>query len=168
MFKNDEDEFLIPIDRYVVNLQRLEEAIISKHGTTEGIEIGAYYENDDSGGDEEMELFCGQLDEYAQKDHAFNNENMIGSGFESIRIRWPPPVNNQVDTLSPWDTIVEKPKSKKYSFDRPCLDDEDKERARKAVKKLQRIPSVREQLMKPVDERRYVDYSYREIGRAHV
>jgi Bromodomain len=151
---------LIPFDRYVWRLQCLEEAIINNHGTTEGIEISAYYENEElDGSDEDLILYQGQLDEYAQRDHQYNDENLNGCGYGSIRIRWPD--QNQSDTLSPWEVNVERPKSKNYCLSRHCLDEDEKERARQALKNLQRIPSVREQLMKPVDERRYVDYSFR-------
>jgi Bromodomain len=63
--------------------------------------------------------------------------------------------------LSPWDVMVDRPRSTNYHLSRPCLDDDEKKRARNALKKLKCIPCVREQLQFPVNQRQYSDYSFR-------
>ncbi|CAB9519710.1 bromodomain and WD repeat domain containing [Seminavis robusta] len=160
LFQSDHEEYIIPFDRYLWSLQCLEEAIVSKHYCCEGINVSCRFVNEDTDDeDADLILYAGKLEDFGQRDTDNNDANLNNTGYESIRIGWTE--NGQHSSVSPWDVIVDRPKSKKLRLSRPCLDDDEKKRARDALKNLKRIPQVREQLICAVNQRQYTDYSCR-------
>jgi len=108
-------------DRYIYRLQCLEEALLRHgHSSELNVELGAYFDdehNDDE--DPELMYFRGRLDDYGRDDEEPQNDaNLKNCGYLSLRMSWPD--SDGAQTLSPWEAVVEKPKSTRFSPSRPA------------------------------------------------
>ena len=152
---SDMEEFIIPFDRYDFNLRCLEEAIWENNMLSEGIEVSAYYDDEKNVNDDpDLLLYKGKLDDYRMREQSLNDPNLNNSGYGSVNVSWDDSGGHSENRMSPWEIIIDKPKSKTFEFSRSCLSEEEKIRAREALKKIKRIPDVAEH--------------FSEIGRAHV
>ena len=154
----DLEEFLVPLDRYQWRVRCLEEAISKNQGRCDGIEISTFYDdesNDD--GDSDLVLYNGRLGDYGNYDRDHSDANLVGCGYQAINIQWADP-DQPSNSCSPWEVTVDKPTSSQFKFSRRTLSEDEKRRAHEALKKIKRIPDVREQFVEPVDQRVYSDY----------
>lgn len=161
----DLEECILPHDRYKFRLQCLEEALNTSRpeGTTE---VSAYYDDEDNDTeDSDLILYQGRVDDHGQRDRDYQDSNLTNCGFRALNVRWTDSTQSE-NRLSPWEVIVEK--SKKYEFNRKNLSEEEKRMAHDALKKIKRIPDVREQFIDPVNERRYSDYNTRVEVKMHL
>lgn len=159
---SDMEEFIIPFDRYDFNLRCLEEAIWENNMLSEGIEVSAYYDDEKNVNDDpDLLLYKGKLDDYRMREQSLNDPNLNNSGYGSVNVSWDDSGGHSENRMSPWEIIIDKPKSKTFEFSRSCLSEEEKIRAREALKKIKRIPDVAEHFSDPVNERVYSDYSCR-------
>ena len=162
MFESGQEEFLFPYDRFVYRIQCLEEAITLNGGAADGIELSTYYGDEENNvNDNDLVAYRGKLADYEQYDRELNDPNLNNSGFSALQVTWDDISQaNDANDMSPWEVVVERPKSKKYSLSRTCLSDDESKQVREALKKLKRRPVVRELFLKEVD-RRYSDYPLR-------
>ena len=136
----------------------LEEAILKNQGRCDGIEISTYYDDESNDNeDTDLVLYQGRLGDYGNYDREHGDANLEGCGYQAINIQWADP-DQPSNSCSPWEVTVDKPSSSQFKLSRRTLSEDEKSRAHEALKKIKRIPDVREQFVEPVDQRVYSDY----------
>jgi hypothetical protein len=101
IFESENEEFVVPMDRYVWRLQCLEEVICKGVGGCEGVEISTYFEDDETENpDADLILYQGRLEDFAQLDVESQDLHLNNCGYESIRIGYDHHKELLVDVVS--------------------------------------------------------------------
>jgi len=163
MFESDCPEFVVPEALFTWRLQSIENSSGRTRHQNE-LPIVAYFSSEGTARvrsrsnreDQEMEAFSGTLKKLHPNSEREPDDHLLSSGFGTLEVEWD---SGEPSFLSPWevtlkDMVYETPSP-------PALSEAATMAIAKALAKVEGLPSVEEYFLRPVDERRYSDYSNR-------
>lgn len=157
MFDSCHTDFVIPVGLYSSRLSKLEDALEQDVSP----EIEAFYADDDDIEDPDLKPYPGKVINYSIEEvENPRDPHLLGSGYNCINVLWLDDSTSDEMLVSPWE-IGLRGAAESSDIPRPKLSDEEKRRVRKGINVIKALPSIEDTFGKPVNERKYSDYTVR-------